>query len=127
MAEENSATGPPTSRVDLKIYKNFNLAGIKIKIFAEILNLLNNRNIVKYFGLNWGAKRYDYGTKNVTPYRYGGAIYYGLNPATGKPYKYGDYDIRSKRIYSYHEILYLNDPRIYDEERQIYIGIQIEV
>jgi len=93
--KENLGTRPFTSTTDVRLYKEVGLGKLNLRLFANILNLFNNKNV------NW------------------------VNPWTGQPWKYGDADGRSHRIYTWRRMLYLRNPAMFGSPRQIKLGIRL--
>ncbi|NIA09963.1 MAG: TonB-dependent receptor plug domain-containing protein [Nitrospiraceae bacterium] len=96
---ENSKTGPPSMTVDLKINKSFNVANLKLSVFADIFNALNLKNV---------------------------QIAYGFNPWTGKPFKYGDKIQDTHQYYNWYTMYRLMDPRQFSTGRHANIGLRID-
>jgi hypothetical protein len=95
---ENSETSPLTYNLDLKIQKGFSLAGLNYSFICEILNLFDRRNV------NRGS---------------------GFNYWTGRPYKYGDVDWFTRKIYTYRDIIHLRNPVVFSPGRQIKLGMSL--
>lgn len=94
----NSKTAPYTSAFDLKCEKEFRLGSVKWGLFLNVLNLFNRKNVQKNFGFNaW----------------------------TGQPYRYGDLALPWPRFYTWREISFLRDPRMFAPSRQIKIGMKL--
>jgi len=98
----NTETGPWSSTLDLRADKGFSLFGLDSMLFVEVLNLLNRRNPTQAF----------------------------LNPATGKPYRFGDTTVRTLddpdfRLFTWEEIQGLLNPLRVGPGRQIYIGLRV--
>ena len=89
---------------DLKVKKTFEVRNIGLSVFADILNLFNQRNV---------------------------QIAYGFNTSTGDPYRYGDYDpqLLSNNNYKYigwYDMLTRLDPRQFSSGRDIRLGLSID-
>lgn len=96
---ENLESGPVRSTMDLKIGKMFNLANIQWTLFADVFNLLDERN---------------------------NQIDYGFNSETGKPYIYGDLEEGTNKYYDYSRMVRLMDPRQFAQGRQIKLGMRLD-
>lgn len=95
---ENMGTCPFTSTFDVTLYKEFAFGKRNFRIFANILNLFDRKNVRKWDGFNtW----------------------------TGLPYRYGDADGATHRIYSWREMQYLMHPARFESGRQIKLGIRL--
>ncbi|OYD17510.1 hypothetical protein CH333_00705 [candidate division WOR-3 bacterium JGI_Cruoil_03_44_89] len=97
---QNQGTRPFTSTVDVHLQKEFSVGKGELRLFADILNLWNNKN-VKTSDKNW------------------------LNPWTGEPYKYGDADGGSHKIYTWREMQYKKNPSTFSAPRQIKLGVKL--
>ncbi len=98
----NAATGPWSSTVDMQIEKSFDLFGTNCGLFIEALNLFDRKNVNTAF----------------------------LNPATGKPFKFGDTTVRTIdqpdfRIYNWEEMQTLLNPLRVGPGRQINVGFRV--
>lgn len=98
----NTKTGPWNSTVDLRAEKGFNISRSEYMLFIEVLNLLGRRNPNQAF----------------------------LNPATGKPYRFGDTTVRNLddpdfRIFTWEEIRGLLNPLRVGPGRQVYLGLRV--
>ncbi|MFQ6617384.1 MAG: TonB-dependent receptor domain-containing protein [Fidelibacterota bacterium] len=49
MDETNSGRMPPTSTLDVRINKDFSFKGLKYRLFADITNLLDKKNVLNVF------------------------------------------------------------------------------
>jgi hypothetical protein len=96
---QNQGTRPFTSTVDIHLQKEFTIGRGSLYLFADVLNLWNNKN-VKTSDKNW------------------------LNPWTGEPYRYGDADGGSHKIYSWQEMIYKKNPSTFSAPRQIKLGVK---
>lgn len=98
--KENTAIGPSYSSTDLKFEKSFMLGnGIRLAIFVDVFNLLDQHNIQMSFGFNtW----------------------------TGKPYRYGDVQHPQDNFYDYYTMLSILDPRQFSTGRTAKLGIRID-
>ncbi|MCK4420198.1 TonB-dependent receptor [candidate division WOR-3 bacterium] len=92
---KNEGSRPYTSKVDVHFQKEFSIGEGNLRLFFDILNLLNNRNV------NW------------------------VNLWTGKPYKYGNTDGASHRIYRWREIQHSRNPQMFGAPRHIKLGLEI--
>jgi len=97
--KENTSVAPSTSSTDLKISKTFNISGLKFSAFADIFNLLDQKNIL---------------------------IYYGFNNWTGKPFKYGDLIAPTNQYYDWYTMFRLMDPRQFSTGRYAKLGVRID-
>ena len=95
---ENSETCPATYNLDLKIQKGFSLGSLNYSFICEFLNFFNYKNV------NRGA---------------------GFNSWTGEPYRYGDVNWGTNKIYTYRDILYLRNPAVSSPGRQIKLGLSL--
>ncbi|MEJ2634036.1 MAG: TonB-dependent receptor [Calditrichia bacterium] len=100
---ENTKIGPSTMVTDLKIKKTFGVGNLGLSVFADILNIFNQRNV---------------------------QIAYGFNTLTGKPFKYGDLDPQlisnsTYRYIGYYDMLTKLDPRQFASGRDIRLGLSI--
>ncbi len=91
---KNQGSRPFTSTVDVHLQKEFSIGKSNLQLFVDILNLWNNKNVNS------------------------------VNPFTGEPYKYGDADGSSHKIYSWSRMQYLMDPGRLKAPRQIKLGIK---
>lgn len=96
----NSKTGPVTLSADIKLRQKLNLAGVKSTIFFEVYNAL------------------DYINVNLNN---------GFNNWTGEPFKYGDRDAPSNRLYTWREMNRILDPRRLSIGRRFQFGMQISL
>jgi len=97
--KENSKTSPSTSSTDVKISKTFNVAGVRLSLFADIFNIFNQKNV---------------------------QIYYGFNVWTGKPYRYGDVISPTTQYYDWYTMYRLMDPRQFSTGRYAKLGMRID-
>jgi outer membrane receptor protein involved in Fe transport len=99
---KNSATGPPSSNVNLSLYKGFLLfEKMNLSFTLEVTNLLDSRNVAVL----------DVG--------------YGFNTLEGRPYEFGDYDPATRVLYQYHTMAGKVPPNVYSDPRQVLLGMRI--
>lgn len=97
--KENTASGPWTMSADLKLQKWFTIMkDLKLTFYLDIFNVFNINNV---------------------------QIGYGFNPWTGKPFRYGDVQEPSKRIWNYYEAYRFMDPRQFSTGRYAKFGLRL--
>ena len=96
---ENSETGPFQTTTDLKINKSFKYNKLRLSLYGEIFNLLDQKNV---------------------------QMSYGFNAWTGKPYKFGDTIQNLNQYYDWYPMHRLMDPNQYSTSRRANVGIRID-
>ncbi|MCK4352549.1 hypothetical protein KAW65_03985 [candidate division WOR-3 bacterium] len=109
---------PSTSRVDLRLEKNFKIAGLKCGLFADIWNVLNKDNVLNVYSR--AGKPDDDGDPPKWIKENYESQYEDYNKRYGKDYKSG-WDMYQDDLNNWKR--YCNNPDNYDMPRIIQIGI----
>jgi outer membrane receptor protein involved in Fe transport len=100
---ENLESGPIRSTTDLKISKTFDIYRTRFTLFADIFNLFDERN-----------------TLVDNPF------YRWFNTELGDPYRYGQTEEGTNKMYDWYPTVRLIDPRQFNQGRQIKLGFRID-
>ncbi|MBS4029531.1 MAG: TonB-dependent receptor [Ignavibacteriales bacterium] len=97
--KKNTADGPSTVTMNLSFFKRFSIVSkVKFVVTLDILNLLDRENI------NSGS---------------------GFNVNFGRPYRFGDYDYESRRMYQWYQMPGILPPYAFGAPRQVLLGLKM--
>lgn len=95
----NTSRGPYSFNTDLKLRKNFRVAGLKTTLYIEAFNVFDVNNI------NMGI---------------------AFNNWTGEPYRYGDTQGVTEQIYSWRDMYAMMNPQRFSVGRRVQFGLSVD-